>query len=77
MNLKGLLQGADATETVERYIILGVVVGAVILGAGIAYSSVATQGLAGALALVGSFITFIFTVILVSYWFVVGDKKKS
>lgn len=74
MNLKHMLHGHGKHEAAERYIILGVVVGVLIAGVGIALTALETKGLFTAIALVGSFITFIFTVILVFYWLVRGDK---
>jgi len=74
MNLKHLLHGGSKHETFERYIILGIVVGIVLLGTGIASTAIVTQGVPTILALVGSFITSIFTIILVFYWLFKGDK---
>lgn len=74
MNLKSMLHGHNKHETIERYIILGVIVGVLLAGVGIASTIFGSKGLTTMVALVGSFITFIFTVILVFYWFVRGDK---
>jgi len=74
MNLKGMLKGHSKHETAERYIILGIVAGVVLAGIGTAATVLGTKGAATATALVGSFITFIFTVILVFYWLLRGDK---
>lgn len=74
MNLKGLLHGQNKQETIERYIIFGVIIGVVLAGSGIALTVIQTKGATTAIALVGSFITFLFTVILVFYWVFREDK---
>ena len=74
MNLKSLLHGGSKYETIERYIILGIVVGVLIAGVGIVSTIFGTKGIPTAVTLVGSFITFVFSVILVFYWFFRGDK---
>lgn len=73
MDLKGPLTRGDRTE---KFILLGVAVGVLLTGIGIASTVIATQGITAALALVGSFITFVSTVVLVLYWFARGDGKK-
>lgn len=72
--IKHALHGHGRKEAVERYIILGIVVGVVLAGIGTAATVLSTAGVPAVLAMVGSFITFIFTVILVFYWFVRGDN---
>lgn len=74
MNLKHMLHGHGKHETVERYIILGIILGVILAGAGIASTAIATKGATTMVALVGSFITFVFTVVLVFYWLLRGDK---
>lgn len=74
MNLRQILRGHNKHETIERYIILGIVFGVMIAGAGITSTIFETRGITTAVTLVGSFITFAFTVILVFYWLVRGDK---
>ena len=74
MDLEKLLYGHGKKDTVERFLILSVVVGAVLLGAGTLGSISASQGSAAAVTLIGSFITFVSTVVLVFYWLVVGSK---
>lgn len=74
MNLMHMLHVHGKHEMIERYIILGIIVGVIIAGIGIASTAIQTKGITTAIALVGSFITFVFTVILVFYWVVRGDK---
>jgi purine-cytosine permease-like protein len=71
--IRHALHGHGKPEAVERYIILGVAFGALLAGIGTAATVFSTQGIPAALALVGSFITFVFTVILVFYWLFRGD----
>lgn len=74
MNLKNLLYAHSKYEKIERYIILGIIVGVLILGIGMVSTIFEARGLATAVLLAGSFITFIFTVILVFYWLIRGDR---
>lgn len=74
MNLKHTLHGHGKHETVERYMILGLLAGVLVAGIGIASTILGTKGLTSAVTLVGSFITFVFTVVLVFYWTFRGDK---
>lgn len=74
MNFKHLLHGHSRRETIERYTILAIVVGVLIAGVGMVATIFGTKGAATVVTLVGSFITFVFTVVLVLWWFVRGDK---
>lgn len=74
MNLRHMLHGHSVYDKIERYIILGLVIGVLLAGAGIASTILVTKGAPTALALVGSFITFVFTVILVFFWVFRGDR---
>lgn len=65
--------GRGRKETVERYIILVLIAGVALAGIGIGATAFGTKGAATAIALVGSFITFISTVVLVFYWAFRGD----
>jgi len=69
-----MLHGHGKQEAVERYIILGIALGVVLAGVGTMMTAFGTKGLSAALAMLGSFITFVFTVILVFYWLIRGDK---
>ena len=72
--IKHALHGHGKHEAVERYIILGIIIGVVLAGIGTAATAIDTRGVPAILAMVGSFITFIFTVILVFYWLVRRDE---
>lgn len=74
MNLRNLLHGHGKRETVERYIILGLLAGVLLAGVGITSTVLGTKGVTTAIALAGSFITFVFTVILVLFWLFRGEK---
>ncbi len=74
MNLKNLLHGHNKYEMIERYMIIGIILGVLIAGIGIVSTIFETKGITTAIALVGSFITFVFTVILVFFWLVRGEK---
>jgi purine-cytosine permease-like protein len=71
--IKHILHGHGKHEAAERYIILGIVIGVVLAGIGTAATAISTAGAPAILTMVGSFITFIFTVILVFYWLVRRD----
>lgn len=73
MNLKHLLTGYSKHDRIERMLILGVVVGVLFAGIGMIGTIFSTVGAPAALTFVGSFITFIFTVILVFFWLIKGD----
>jgi hypothetical protein len=73
MNLKHLLMAHDKRTRIERFLILGIVLGAFLLGIGTLGSIFSSVGIPAVLTLVGSFITFVSTVILVFYWFARGD----
>ena len=75
MNLKHMLHGNSKHEAIERYIILGIIVGVILVGIGTAATIFQTKGATTAIALVGSFITFVLTVVLVFYWLVRGDRQ--
>jgi hypothetical protein len=65
--------GYSKHDRIERMLILGVVVGILFVGIGTLGTIVSSTGAPAALTLVGSFITFVSTVILVFFWFFRGD----
>lgn len=71
MNPAKLLEGFRG---IERYVFFSLMAGVVMVGAGTAATVLSTKGIPAALTLIGSFITFVSTVILVFYWFFKGDK---
>jgi len=62
------LKGKDKYTTAENYSILFIFVGAIILSAGIGLTIFSTQGIFTILAMLGSFVAFISTVILILSW---------
>lgn len=72
--IRHMIHGHGKHEAVERYIIVGLVFGVLMAGIGIGASPISQAGAPAALAMVGSFITFVFSVILVFYWIFRGDR---
>lgn len=64
----GMLKGSDKYETAENYSLLGVVIGAVLLSSGIGLTALSSQGISAILAMMGSLIAFLSTVILIFVW---------
>ena len=71
------LKGKDKYETVENYSILFITVGAIVLAAGIGLSALNTKGISTILAMLGSLISFLFTIVLILIWFAKETFKKS
>lgn len=63
-----MLKGSDKYETAENYSLLGVVIGAVLLSSGIGLTALSSQGISAILAMMGSLIAFLSTVILIFVW---------
>ncbi len=64
----GMLKGKSKYETLENYLIMLIVLGAVIFGAGIGLSALNTSGISTIASMLGIFVSFIFTVALVFVW---------
>lgn len=64
------LKGKNKFETAENYSILLIVIGVIILSLGIGLTIVVPQGIPAILAMIGSFISFLATVILILVWLV-------
>jgi len=67
-NVLGMLKGSDRYETAENWAIAFIVIGAVMLSAGIGISIVEPKGVAAILSMLGSFVAFIATVVLIFVW---------
>jgi hypothetical protein len=67
-NVLDMLKGSDKYETVENYSLLGVIIGAVLLSSGIVLTTLSSQGISAILAMMGSLIAFLSTVILIFAW---------
>jgi len=63
-----MLKGKDKYETLENYLIALIVFGAVLFGAGIGMSAINEKGISAITAMLGIFVSFIFTVALVFVW---------
>ena len=66
----GKLKGKDKYETAENYSILSIAVGATILSTGIGLTVLTPKGIPAILAMLGSLITFVSTVVLIVIWLV-------
>lgn len=64
----GMLKGKSRYETLENYLIALIVLGAVLFGAGIGLSAINSTGISTITAMLGIFVSFIFTVTLVFVW---------
>jgi hypothetical protein len=62
------IRGKDKYSTAENYSILFIFVGAIILSAGIGLTIISPVGIFAILAMIGSFVAFVFTVILILVW---------
>lgn len=71
------LKGKNKCETAENYSILLIMVGATVLSLGIGLSAASYKGLSAILAMLGSFISFIFTIVLVIVWLMQGTQKEG
>jgi hypothetical protein len=61
-------KGKDKYETAENYSILFIVVGAVTLSLGIGLTVLNPKGISAILAMLGSLISFLSTVVLIFVW---------
>jgi len=68
MKFLGLLKGKTLYEKVEGYCIIFLIVGAVMLCAGIGLTIITTKGIPAVLAMLGSLISFLATVALIFVW---------
>ncbi len=75
MNLLSKLKGKDKYETVENYSIAAILIGGLILSSGIALTAITTKGIPAILAMLGSLISFLATVVLVFSWLVKEFKS--
>lgn len=70
-----MLKGSEKYETTENYSLFGVVAGAVLLSCGIGLAAFSPQGIPAILAMMGSLIAFLCTVILIFIWIVKSFSK--
>jgi len=70
-----MLKGSSKYETVENCALAGVLAGALVLSSGIGLSALYTKGIPAILAMMGSLIAFLSTVILIIVW-IVKDFAK-
>jgi hypothetical protein len=62
------LKGKDKYETAENYSILFILVGAAVLSLGIGLSALSPKGISAILAMLGSLVAFLSTVVLIFVW---------
>ena len=67
-NVLGMLKGNNFWERMENYCILSIIVGALLLSAGLGLSAVIEKGISAVLALFGGFLTIAGTIVLVFSW---------
>lgn len=67
-NVLDMLKGKDKYETAENYSISFIVVGAVILSTGMGLTILNPKGISAIMAMLGSFISFLATVVLILVW---------
>ena len=67
-NVLGMLKGENKKETLENYSIALIILGGVIMVSGIGLSTFYPKGLAAILAMLGSFIAFVSTIMLIISW---------
>ena len=68
MKFFGLLKGKTRYEKAENYCIIVLIVGAIMLSAGIGLTIISTKGIPAILAMLGSLISFLATVVLIFVW---------
>jgi hypothetical protein len=69
-NVLGMLKGSDKYESMENYALAGVLIGALVLSSGIGLTVLNSKGISAILAMMGSLIAFLSTVILIFVWIV-------
>jgi len=65
---KEKLRGKDKYETAENYSIAGIAVGVVLISIGFLLTTFYLKGIPVILLMIGSFLSFIFTVAIVFVW---------
>ncbi len=68
MKVLDLLKGKTRYEKIEGYCILILIIGALMLSAGIGLTVISTTGIPAILAMLGSLISFLATVVLIFVW---------
>lgn len=74
-NVLGMLKGSDKYETAENSALASALIGGLILSSGIVASALNPKGISAILAMMGTLIAFLSTVILIIVW-VVKDFAK-
>lgn len=67
---KEKIKGKDRYETIENYLIVAIAVGVLILTAGFLLSILNPKGISAILLMLGSFVSFVSTVVIVIVWVV-------
>ena len=68
MKFLGLFKGKTRYEKIEGCCILILIVGAIMLSAGIGLTAISTKGIPAILAMLGSLISFLATIALIFVW---------
>ena len=63
-----MLKGKDKFETFEKWSIAVILLGALALAAGIGLTSIQTTGLPTIIAMLGSLVVFVGTILLIAGW---------
>jgi hypothetical protein len=74
-NVLDMLKGSDRYETAENYALASALFGGLVLSSGIAAAAVYPKGISAILAMMGTLIAFLSTVILIIVW-IVKDFAK-
>jgi len=74
-NVLGMLKGSNRYETAENYSLTGVLIGVVMLCSGLGLAALTPVGVPVVLAMLGSLIAFLFTVILLLVWIAKSYSK--
>lgn len=72
----GRLKGKDRFDTIENWIILFIVLGALMLSVGIGLTAINPKGISAILAMSGSLLAFLSTVALIFTWLVKEFKGE-
>jgi len=68
MKFSGLFKGKTRYEKMESYCIVILLIGALMLSAGIGLTIISTKGIPAIMAMLGSLISFLATVALIFVW---------
>lgn len=73
MDIIGYMKRGSLIERIEKLSIAVLMLGVLIFMLGVAFSIASPSGLSAVMAMSGSFITFVFTILLVAVWLLKRD----